>query len=611
MVQRRHRAHDWAHLFYWAGWNVLLLGALFKPPSFVKKLTNITVILGEEVTLMCKVSGSPPFTISWYHDGTEVQSGPNHEVSFSDNSCTLSIPTLKLSDSGVYKCKAVNKAGSCETTATLVVKEPPSFVVPPQPVEAMPGSKVTFSAIVKGSSPLKLKCFRGTKELLSGKDCEFSLKDNQVVLELLNVDRSHAGEYTCQIINDAGKESCAVNLSVKEPAAFSKKLKDVTVEKGKSLTLECSYTGTPKITVNWYKDGQEIFASYKYNITTTESSCILECLSTDDKESAGKYSCQVSNDAGKDTTEAVVSILEPPYFLEKMEPMEVTAGDAVCLKCQVAGTPEIKVSWFKADGKVRSSPTCKLEYSKGVACLKLSKATKADVGEYTCKAENKIGSASSTCRLNAKTPPSFPKKITSVQETEGQPIRFECRVAGSSPIEVSWQKDGKPLTHGADFSMLYDDNTAVLEISRGETRHSGEYTCVATNSVGSASCRAKLTLQEPKYPPIFDRKLSPQEVIVGDSIELECHMTGSAPMKVTWSKDHKDIRSGGNYKISFVENTPHLTIVKADKGDTGKYFCHASNDMGKDSCSADITLEKHPVTSAWAFLVGFKEKEGS
>lgn len=80
--------------------------------------------------------------------------------------------------------------------------------------------------------------------------------------------------------------------------------------------------------------------------------------------------------------------------------MEVSAGDAVCLKCQVAGTPEIKVSWFKADGKVRSSPTCRLEYSKGVACLKFSKATKADIGEYTCKAENRIGSASSTCRLN-------------------------------------------------------------------------------------------------------------------------------------------------------------------------------------------------------------------
>lgn len=68
------------------------------------------------------MSGSSPFTISWYHNDEEIKSGPNYEISFSDNNCTLKVLTLKLADSGAYKCKAVNKAGTTETTAFLVVR---------------------------------------------------------------------------------------------------------------------------------------------------------------------------------------------------------------------------------------------------------------------------------------------------------------------------------------------------------------------------------------------------------------------------------------------------------------------------------------------------------
>uniref|UniRef100_A0A8C5FWE1 Titin n=1 Tax=Gadus morhua TaxID=8049 RepID=A0A8C5FWE1_GADMO len=184
----------------------------------------------------------------------------------------------------------------------------------------------------------------------------------------------------------------------------------------------------------------------------------------------------------------------------------------------------------------------------------------------------------------AKTPPSFPKKITSLQQTEGKVVRFECRVAGSSPVEVSWLRDGEPL-EGDEVSMSYDDNTAVLEIRPGEMRHSGEYSCVATNSVG-----------KPRYAPIFETKLSPQEVTVGESVELECHMTGSAPIKVTWSKDHKDIRSGGNYRMTCVENISHLTILKADKGDTGKYFYITFKINIIITCLSSFSERKNPPT---------------
>uniref|UniRef100_A0A3Q3GNP3 Ig-like domain-containing protein n=1 Tax=Labrus bergylta TaxID=56723 RepID=A0A3Q3GNP3_9LABR len=135
--------------------------------------------------------------------------------------------------------------------------------------------------------------------------------------------------------------------------------------------------------------------------------------------------------------------------------------------------------------------------------------------------------------------------------------------------------------------------------------------------VSSSSCSVT-TSSEPRYPPVFDRKLSPQEVTVGDSIELECHMSGSAPMKVTWSKDHKDIRSGGNYKMSCVEDTPHLTIWMKDrkdlmsggstsisfcdgtacleinsasKHDAGDYLCKASNEAGNEFCKAKVTVK--------------------
>uniref|UniRef100_A0A3B4GAP2 Ig-like domain-containing protein n=1 Tax=Pundamilia nyererei TaxID=303518 RepID=A0A3B4GAP2_9CICH len=290
---------------------------------------------------------------------------------------------------------------------------------------------------------------------------------------------------------------------------------------------------------------------------------------------------------------------EPPYFTESLEPMEVTAGDAVCLKCQVAGTPEIKVSWFKADGKVRSSPTCKLEYTKGVACLKLSKATKSDIGEYTCKAENRIGSASSSCRLNvqAKTPPSFPKKITSLQQTEGQPVRFECRVAGSLPIEVSWLKDSKPLSQGEEFSMLYDDNTAVLQINNSEMRHSGEYTCVATNSVGSASCRAKLTLQGSSvFKHTWPIEWSPDQVLTlraGDNVSLSCKITGRPVPQVLWYKEGKEIdkRTMIDIEITTGIGTSSLFIRDSNRNHRGIYTVEAKNSSGTRKADINVRVQ--------------------
>lgn len=93
-----------------------------------------------------------------------------------------------------------------------------------------------------------------------------------------------------------------------EPAKFVKKLNDLSIDRGKQIILECTYTGTPPIAVSWKKNGVKITQSEKFHITTTETSAILE-ISSSKMDDGGLYSCHIENDSGQDNSQATVSIL--------------------------------------------------------------------------------------------------------------------------------------------------------------------------------------------------------------------------------------------------------------------------------------------------------------
>ena len=110
-----------------------------------------------------------------------------------------------------------------------------------------------------------------------------------------------------------GKSLNLVMFFLSDTPEFVTKLKDLSVPMNNKLKLECTFKGAPKMFVTWYKDGKQLYASYRYNTKTTPNSCILECLHECNTETTGRYSCEISNKCGSDICHAQVTVVTGQY----------------------------------------------------------------------------------------------------------------------------------------------------------------------------------------------------------------------------------------------------------------------------------------------------------
>lgn len=93
-------------------------------------------------------------------------------------------------------------------------------------------------------------------------------------------------------------------------------------------------------------------------------------------------------------------------------------------------------------------------------------------------------------------------------------------------------------------------------------------------------------------PPEFLLKLPANKFLKqGESLRLECKVSGTVPLKITWYKNDTKVTDGGNYRTSFVDSVAVLELVSTSFEDDGVYTCEAQNDAGSVSCSTTLTIK--------------------
>lgn len=197
------------------------------------------------------LSGTPPLTIKWFKDKKEVLSTVNCSVHKDDSSSSLELFFTKPSDSGDYICEIANDVGSVSCQATLFVKgfysvcslflmldgrlssciirvlkithfslfcyaEPPKFTRKPDKISVVKhGQSVVFECQVIGTPEIDTYWFRDGNEISSDAKHKVSFTNSLTRLEITGTDTKDSGVYYCEARNDAGSESCSMELKVK------------------------------------------------------------------------------------------------------------------------------------------------------------------------------------------------------------------------------------------------------------------------------------------------------------------------------------------------------------------------------------------------------------
>ncbi|XP_014664087.1 PREDICTED: titin-like [Priapulus caudatus] len=521
---------------------------LYPKPVFtthIKDVANLVERQKAHFEARLEPANDPDLKVEWYFNGKPLEAAnritPYHDFGF----VALDIGDTKDDDSGVYMCRAWNKAGEAFTTASLRVH------------------------------PLK------------GLILETQLPDSKAADEIDQLEAYQAQKARRPTWGEA------------EPAwprpTFTTPLQpSVDLVEGSRLHVEGRLVpiGDPNMKVEWYKNGVPLDYGNRINTMNDFGYVALDIFPAI-PEDEGVYTCRAVNKAGEATSGSTVRcqpkesmylhtihpeglqaiqrlesyqrrpvresperLGQKPIFITQIPNIECSENQRSFFECQLepATDPKMKVEWFFNGQPLVAGHRFKPTHDFGYVTLEILYTNPEDSGVYVCRATNDMGEAVTSATLHCTgkksiyldtTHPAGPQAIEELKDLEdlaarraiheiwvpeehkqkpvfvtqvqnidnlreGDSAAFEARLEPTNDpkMQVEWYRNGEPLPSGTRFTTMHDFGYVRADIATVYPEDEGLYVCRAFNEVGEAFTSA--TLKCAGKPSIYGETMFPE-----------------------------------------------------------------------------------------------------
>lgn len=549
------------------------------PPRITHTKPLIQVQEGGSVELPCAAQGYPTPSYRWLRlHGKEVvpiqaDSRVRQVLSL------LVLDKAQMEDSGTYRCLVFNSMGEERTEIVVRVTALLSVHVSPQKQTVDVGKDTRLSCIINGFPVTSVSWLKNGRSLSTTERLRLPTRE---VLHIAPVEKEDKGVYQCMVANgeEMAQGTAEIKLGNVAPGLIFS-FPEKPVHPGSPVALKCASFGNPSPEISWYVDDNALPPQPSFVAPTGEVTSFLN-MSRVRLEDGGEYRCVAKNLGGSEEHAARLQVIGPP-LVKPMKNVTAVAGKPILIKCRVTGHPLESITWEKDGNTLPMDHRQKILENGSLVINEVDRVS--DQGMYTCVARNKKGLVSrNSLGLRVKVPPmigpfSFPPVLH-----EGMRARLQCVVTqGDMPIVITWLKDERRVP--ADLgptARQEDDFSSTLTFASINPRHSGRYTCIASNDAGTSNFTAPLVVD---VPPRWLVQPSDASVVVKSQLRLDCRAEGYPEPRIIWKKamgrfpeNYADLnRTGSRYSLLSNGSLFFPTVAEEDEG---YYLCHAMNGIG-------------------------------